>query len=39
MILDIQAENPDGFDDGIMNVIGENARSLGNVKESGFEED
>lgn len=39
MILDIQAENPDGFNDGIMNVIGENARSLGNVKESGFEED
>ena len=37
--LDIQAENADGFDDSIMNVIDENARSLQNVKESGFEED
>lgn len=37
--LDIQAENADGFDDNIMNVIGENARSLRNVKESEFEEE
>lgn len=37
--LDIQAENADGFDDGIMNIIDEKAKSLKNVKDSEFEEE
>ena len=39
MSLDIQAENADGFDDGIMNIINENARNLKNVRNSEFEEE